>query len=225
MRPSIEYDRSTGSTVRCKLAICCAGTCVLETHVVRLSGPLTSVFHARLWTEVVTDGPDAFIFAITLRNEPVTRSTQEVIGIMGLNRWDTLFYMLHPDYWGAGYCTEALRAFLPALFRRQPDRPDLEASVMNQNTRSKRVLEKCGFVDCTASLRPQDQERLRLQGDADESREDSDSTLLMPPRQLTHEDEQELRRSVQGLFLMIDDRMRERTEGRSLIRFRYSRPT
>lgn len=49
-------------------------------------------------------------------------------------------YWLGREYWGHGYATQALRAFLPLLPR------PLFAYVFRQNRRSTRVLEKCGFV-------------------------------------------------------------------------------
>lgn len=54
--------------------------------------------------------------------------------------------MLSPDFWGLGYCTEALRWFLKQLFENQPQRSALVAGVHDGNERSLRVLLKCGFV-------------------------------------------------------------------------------
>ena len=53
-------------------------------------------------------------------------------------------YMLHPDCWGQGLATEALSAFLPALYDRFPiDR--IEADHFEDNPASGVVLRKLGF--------------------------------------------------------------------------------
>jgi RimJ/RimL family protein N-acetyltransferase len=69
-----------------------------------------------------------------------------MIGLIGLNSFDRLLYTFHPDFWGAGYCTEALRWFLKQLFKMQPERVALVAGVHDGNERSLTVLLKCGFV-------------------------------------------------------------------------------
>jgi RimJ/RimL family protein N-acetyltransferase len=50
-------------------------------------------------------------------------------------------YWLGREYWGKGIASEALRQFLGQVAMRP-----LFARVAQQNTASKRVLEKCGFV-------------------------------------------------------------------------------
>jgi RimJ/RimL family protein N-acetyltransferase len=54
--------------------------------------------------------------------------------------------MFHPDFWGKGYCTEALRWFVKQLFEKQPERLVLVAGVHDGNEASLRVLLKCAFV-------------------------------------------------------------------------------
>ena len=58
-----------------------------------------------------------------------------------LNGQREVGYWLGREYWGRGYATQALAAFLPLI----PQRP-LFAYVFRQNHGSIRVLEKCGFV-------------------------------------------------------------------------------
>lgn len=54
--------------------------------------------------------------------------------------------MLDPEHWNLGYATEALAAFLEVLFEKQPNRLSIGTVTNDANLRSKRVLEKCGFV-------------------------------------------------------------------------------
>ena len=60
-----------------------------------------------------------------------------------LNGQREVGYWLGREYWGHGYATQALAAFLPLI----PQRP-LFAYVFRPNRGSIRVLEKCGFVIC-----------------------------------------------------------------------------
>jgi RimJ/RimL family protein N-acetyltransferase len=73
-------------------------------------------------------------------------ATRRVIGVVGARYGDRIHYSLHPDFWNAGYITEALRAFLPVLFQKQPGRQFVYATVLAENLQSQRVLEKCGFI-------------------------------------------------------------------------------
>ncbi len=60
-----------------------------------------------------------------------------------LNGQREVGYWLGREYWGQGFATQALAAFLPLI----PQRP-LFAYVFKHNHGSRRVLEKCGFVIC-----------------------------------------------------------------------------
>jgi hypothetical protein len=71
---------------------------------------------------------------------------EKIIGLVGLNRWDQVHYILDPKFSGLGYSTEALTAFLIALFELQPKRLSIGTVLSSENLASKRVLEKCGFV-------------------------------------------------------------------------------
>lgn len=63
---------------------------------------------------------------------------------MGLYSHDRLLYSVHPDFWGKGYCTEALPPFLKHLFEAQTEREVLVGGVYEGNERSVMVLLKCG---------------------------------------------------------------------------------
>jgi RimJ/RimL family protein N-acetyltransferase len=73
-----------------------------------------------------------------------TRSPRGMVGLIGI-RAGFIFYYLHPNYWGQGYCTEALNAHINAVFQRNPTLQEVNASVRTRNLASQRVLEKCGF--------------------------------------------------------------------------------
>ena len=52
-----------------------------------------------------------------------------LIGRIGLwQRWE-FGYILHPDHWGQGLATEAVRAFLPQAFARHPEMETLTADI------------------------------------------------------------------------------------------------
>jgi RimJ/RimL family protein N-acetyltransferase len=74
----------------------------------------------------------------------------KTIGVVGLSRWDKIHYMIDPDQWSKGFATEALGAFLIALFELQPKRQSTNTWISRDNVASRRVLEKCGFVPSKA---------------------------------------------------------------------------
>lgn len=140
------------------------------------SGPLASVWEAECWIREVVDRPHSLIFAVSLRDAQGDANSS-TIGVLGLNRWDSLFYIFHPDFWGRGYCSEALRTFLNVLFEQQPDREELEAWIFQDNEKSKRVLEKNEF-------------KFRYKMPGQSQRED-----------LWEKEEDELKKAVQALSL------------------------
>ncbi|HEY7661337.1 MAG TPA: GNAT family N-acetyltransferase [Actinomycetota bacterium] len=80
----------------------------------------------------------------------------EVVG--DLNCWTAdglrlVGYWIGREFWGRGYATAALAAFL----REEPERP-LFAHVATTNVGSIRVLEKCGFVPAEAAVQPTEPE-------------------------------------------------------------------
>ena len=54
-------------------------------------------------------------------------------------------YGILEEYQGQGYATEAVRAVVDWAFQ-HPDVTVIEAETTSDNTSSKRVLEKCGFI-------------------------------------------------------------------------------
>ncbi|KAN0095654.1 acyl-CoA N-acyltransferase [Hyaloscypha variabilis] len=99
------------------------------------------------WIKAASVRPEASIFSISLRRISATAKDLEMIGVIGLNSFDRLLYALRPNFWGAGYCTEALHCFLKQLFETQPQRVRVVAGVHDGNEGSIKVLKKCGFVE------------------------------------------------------------------------------
>lgn len=68
-----------------------------------------------------------------------------VIGNVGAGRLPEFGFILHPDYWGRGFASEASRAFVDYAFA-LPHVSELTADVDPRNAASLRVLDKLGFV-------------------------------------------------------------------------------
>lgn len=67
------------------------------------------------------------------------------IGKLGCWRIPELGYLLHPDFHGQGYASEALAAFVD--YMRGRGLPGLKADVDPRNLASLRLLERAGFVE------------------------------------------------------------------------------
>lgn len=67
-----------------------------------------------------------------------------MIGKAGAWRLPEIGYILHPDFWGHGYATEALQTLIPYLFDRH-QMPALTAEVDPRNQSSIQLLERLGF--------------------------------------------------------------------------------
>jgi RimJ/RimL family protein N-acetyltransferase len=79
-----------------------------------------------------------------------SRDQPRVIGLIGAVRAPEVGYMLNADYWGKGYATEALRAFMVLFFDHfaggEHDRYDYaEAHTDPELESSQNVLSKVGF--------------------------------------------------------------------------------
>lgn len=85
-----------------------------------------------------TEGP--FLYPVLTR---AGENIGYVQACMAENGWEVGYHIAKP-YTGQGYATEALRAFLPAVIDKlQIDH--IDGIVLEENTASQRVLEKCGF--------------------------------------------------------------------------------
>ncbi|KAF3035661.1 hypothetical protein E8E12_002993 [Didymella heteroderae] len=81
--------------------------------------------------------------------EPNSQPSREhtaprVIGLVGAVRAPEVGYMLNADYWGRGYATEAMRAFMP-LFWKHNNYEYAEAHTDPELYSSQNILKKVGF--------------------------------------------------------------------------------
>ncbi|KAH8900332.1 acyl-CoA N-acyltransferase [Thozetella sp. PMI_491] len=94
-----------------------------------------------------------FSFAVELcENKDESGPT---IGFVGIFRVPQISYLLHDKYWGKGYATEALGAFLSEYWSRYPEglpsmpeefRHALRGHVQLRNFGSQKVMKNCGFI-------------------------------------------------------------------------------
>jgi ribosomal-protein-alanine N-acetyltransferase len=69
-----------------------------------------------------------------------------VIGDVGAGRLPDFGFMIHPDYWGRGFATEASTAFIEYAFGNTAA-TELLADVDPRNAASLRVLDRLGFKE------------------------------------------------------------------------------
>jgi RimJ/RimL family protein N-acetyltransferase len=119
--------------------------------------PSTSLAECKTWIQGCFDWPINWNFAIELL--PPSSSTispspcqdgPSVIGLIGAVRAPEIGYMLNYNYWGKGYATEALRAFMPMFFDwysggKQGRFEFAEAFTDTELVASQHILEKVGF--------------------------------------------------------------------------------
>jgi ribosomal-protein-alanine N-acetyltransferase len=116
---------------------------------------------AHTWIKNALEAADNYNFVIELLPQSASASAsvsepeppepptneQVMIGSIGLHRGTEVGYMFHPDYWGKGYATEALSAFVSKVWEMLPQVEKLGALTDNENEGSMAVLRKCGFVE------------------------------------------------------------------------------
>ena len=115
------------------------------------STPETDVEQSREWIAKCLERPNCWNFSMKLlpRNIDDTLHKPRVIGVIGAIRTPEVGYMIHTDFWGEGYASEALQAFMPVFFEHYSgkERYDFaEAHVDPEHIPSRKVLEKAGFV-------------------------------------------------------------------------------
>jgi RimJ/RimL family protein N-acetyltransferase len=110
-----------------------------------LPSPSLATTHA--WITGCHALPNNWNFAIELLPTPSSTSTSpRVIGLIGAVRAPEIGYMLNYTYWGKGYATEALQAFLPLFFGHYQEAEYAEALTDPELASSRNVLRKAGFV-------------------------------------------------------------------------------
>lgn len=114
--------------------------------------PSDDIERAKAWVQGCHERTNTWNFVIELL--PTTTADSHnpprVIGLCGAVRAPECGYMLGADYWGKGYATEALQAFLPLFFEHfsggeQGRFEYAEAFVDPGLISSQKVLKKAGF--------------------------------------------------------------------------------
>ncbi|KAF1919348.1 GNAT domain-containing protein [Ampelomyces quisqualis] len=105
------------------------------------------------WIQGCHDRDNNWSFAVELlpTSSPRSESSPRVIGLVGAVRAPEIGYMFNQSCWGKGYCTEALRAFMPMFFAHysggEHEHYDYaEAFTDTELVSSHNVLTKAGFT-------------------------------------------------------------------------------
>ena len=103
--------------------------------------PHNSIDDTQAWMEVELARTDEHYWSIALRDQDTVFGC---VNFLGQTRFPGMGYMLHPDYWGHGYASEACRAVLDYGFDRLSyDR--VELWIDERNVASLGVARKLGF--------------------------------------------------------------------------------
>ncbi|MDX2005860.1 MAG: GNAT family N-acetyltransferase [Meiothermus sp.] len=109
------------------------------------------------WAEYLRQNPQAEDWGGIL----VERATRTAVGQMGckglpdLEGTVEIGYGLNPSVWGRGYATEAVQALVAWLWQQNRVKK-IKAETQVENLASRRVLEKCGFVQEGTRQDPED---------------------------------------------------------------------
>ncbi|CAI6335196.1 unnamed protein product [Periconia digitata] len=114
--------------------------------------PSADVDLSKAWIQGCLDRDNCWNFVIELLPSSLstTKTAPRVIGLVGAVRAPEIGYMFNIDYWGKGYATEALRAFMPLFFDHYSGGVNqryefAEAHTDPELLASHNVLEKAGF--------------------------------------------------------------------------------
>lgn len=116
--------------------------------------PCDDIEKSKEWIEGCHARPNNWNFCVELLPSApdVPPEGTRVIGLIGAVRAPEVGYMFHADYWGKGYATEALQAFLPLFFAHYNGEEGrerfeyAEALTDTELVASQKVLGKAGFV-------------------------------------------------------------------------------
>lgn len=112
----------------------------------------TNLDKTKEWIQGCLDRSNCWNFVMELLQSPDLEGTTpplRVIGTIGAIRTPEVGYGIHPDYWGKGYASEALQAFMPFFwdqFSGEERYDHAEAYCHPDNIGSRRLLEKNGFT-------------------------------------------------------------------------------
>lgn len=87
-----------------------------------------------------------------VREDFIVEHDGRAIGKAGCYRLPEIGYILHPDYWGQGFATEALTAVVAHIFAHHPV-DGLRADIDPRNLASIRLLERLGFTESHRATR------------------------------------------------------------------------
>ncbi|KAF2661848.1 acyl-CoA N-acyltransferase [Lophiostoma macrostomum CBS 122681] len=114
--------------------------------------PSDDIEVCKAWIQGCHDRDNCWNFCVELLPEPngEAQSEPRVIGLVGAVRAPEVGYMFNARYWGKGYATEALKAFMPAFFDHYSGAPQgrfeyAEAHTDPELVTSQNVLQKAGF--------------------------------------------------------------------------------
>ncbi len=108
--------------------------------------PHTEIAQTREWLDGMIASPPAE------SDDFIVEFEGAVIGKAGCWRLPAVGYILHPDYWGRGFGTEALTAAIAHVFANFPA-PALIADVDPRNTASLALLARLGFREIERASR------------------------------------------------------------------------
>ncbi|KAH8589640.1 GNAT domain-containing protein [Bisporella sp. PMI_857] len=108
-------------------------------------GPKKTLEESQSWLNGILPekNPEGDNYAVFVRGHP-----HRMIGIVGVYAFrpaPEIGYTFHPDVWGQGYATEAVKAFISLYWELRPSVDAVEAKTDVENIGSIRVLSKCGF--------------------------------------------------------------------------------
>ena len=117
---------------------------------------------AMQWLKDRLEDPLSLVYAVEIVFPDSNSKPEEpiVIGFTGAHHLPEVGYIFEPDFWGKGYATEALKAWLAMYWQQYPDGhpslertlgasqglPFLKAETGPEGKASAKVLQKCGFV-------------------------------------------------------------------------------
>jgi hypothetical protein len=177
-----------------------------------MTGAFPSPKEAADWIlEVLSSSSLIYTVSLLRDDRPVTE--RYPIGILGQNKWGTLHYIFDPNFWGNGYCTEALLSYVPELWKWEPERRMVWAAVLEDNTASRRVLERCGFwvsssgrgrvvVSAKIESRSELHEQKREEQERDEKRREGEEEEEDDGEEITQEQLDALKTFVNDLGLI-----------------------